>query len=491
MKLLRDLLFKAGLEEVHGSTNLAVEQLSADSRNIKKNGLYCAIQGLKTDGHSYINKAIESGAIAIVCEQLPEQQDPKITYVRVRNSRQAWAWMAANFYDHPSHKLKLVGITGTNGKTSVATGLYQLFSHMGYQTGLISTVENKIANTSVPATHTTPDALGLNQLLEEMVTAGITHCFMEVSSHALDQARVAGIQFAGAIFTNISHDHLDYHKTMDNYIRAKKQLFDMLPEESWALVNVDDKRGRVMLQNCKAKDQKGFALMQATDFKGKIIENLLGGLFMSFNQTEVSTQFTGSFNAYNLLAIFGAARLMGKETQHVLTTLSTLKPPPGRFQTISIPTGAAAIVDYAHTPDALESVLQTLKETMSGQGRILCVIGCGGDRDPSKRPIMGKIASGLSHKAILTSDNPRSEDPVKIIEEMQAELSIEEKIKCLTIPARQEAISAACRLAEPGDVVLIAGKGHETYQEINGERHHFDDVEEVKRAFGLLNSKED
>lgn len=265
----------------------------------------------------------------------------------------------------------------------------------------------------------------------------------------------------------------------------------MLPEESWALVNVDDKRGRVMLQNCKAKDQKGFALMQATDFKGKIIENLLGGLFMSFNQTEVSTQFTGSFNAYNLLAIFGAARLMGKETQHVLTTLSTLKPPPGRFQTISIPTGAAAIVDYAHTPDALESVLQTLKETMSGQGRILCVIGCGGDRDPSKRPIMGKIAAGLSHKAILTSDNPRSEDPVKIIEEMQAELSIEEKIKCLTIPARQEAISAACRLAEPGDVVLIAGKGHETYQEINGERHHFDDVEEVKRAFGLLNSKED
>ncbi len=491
MKLLRDLLFKAGLEEVHGSTNLAVEQLSADSRNVKKNGLYCAIQGLKADGHAFIHKAIEAGAIAVVCETLPEQKDPKVTYVRVKNSRQAWAWMAANFYDHPSHKLKLVGITGTNGKTSVATGLYQLFSRMGYQTGLISTVENKIGNTSVPATHTTPDALGLNQLLSQMLAAGITHCFMEVSSHALDQARVAGIQFAGAIFTNISHDHLDYHKTMDNYIRAKKQLFDMLPENSWALVNVDDKRGPVMLQNCKSKEQKGFGLMQATDFKGKIIENLLGGLFMSFNQTEVSTQFTGTFNAYNLLAIFGAARLLGQETQHVLTTLSTLQPPPGRFQSISSPNGASAIVDYAHTPDALESVLQTLKETMSAQGRILCVIGCGGDRDPSKRPLMGKIAAGLSHKAILTSDNPRSEDPIKIIEEMQAELTIEEKIKCLTIPSRQEAISAACRLTEPGDVVLIAGKGHETYQEIKGERHHFDDVEEVKRAFGLLNPKED
>lgn len=488
MKILRDILFRVSIVEVVGSTNLAIEGLSADSRRVGKNSLFFACRGTQVDGHAYISLAIELGAIAVLCDDLPEQLLPHITYVRVANSAAAMGWVAANFHGNPSSKLKVVGVTGTNGKTSVATGLYDLFSKMGFACGLLSTVENRIGAEVVPATHTTPDAISLQAFFQSMVDKGIGYCFMEVSSHALDQHRTTGVEFAGAIFTNITQDHLDYHKTFARYIEAKKKLFDALPSQAWALVNGDDRNAKVMLQNCKASIQYTYGLRGDEDIKGKIVENSLDGLLLQIQQKEISTPFVGKFNASNLLAMYGAAILLKQNSDSVLTHLSMIGPPAGRFQRLSKPGCPTVFVDYAHTPDALEKVLMTLKESTQGQGHIITVVGCGGNRDATKRPIMGKISAQYSWKSIFTSDNPRNEDPSAIIKAMQSELSLEEKVSVLTIESRSEAIKAAFKLAMPYDVILIAGKGHENYQEIQGQKQPFDDAMEARNALNEYNS---
>jgi UDP-N-acetylmuramoyl-L-alanyl-D-glutamate--2,6-diaminopimelate ligase len=477
LKLLRDILYKAGLEAVHGNVQLAIEHLSSDSRKTERFGLYIAIKGTVQDGHRYISQAIANGAIAVVCEDMPETLLPNVTYVRVKSTEKALGQMAANFYEHPSTQLKLIGVTGTNGKTSVATTLYNLYTKMGYRCGLISTVIVKIGSTNIPATHTTPDAINLQHLLSQMVTHRISYCFMEVSSHALEQQRVNGCRFRGAIFTNLTHDHLDYHKTFDAYFRAKKKLFDMLPEDAFALTNTDDKHGEPIVSGTKAI-VSDYALYKSATFKGKIIENTMEGLQLSFDGQDFSTLLSGKFNAGNLLACYGAAVLMGQEKMQVLTTLSTLSPVAGRFQKIrpnvSVPMG---IVDYAHTPDALEKVLQTIREAQSEDSSILCVVGCGGDRDTSKRPLMGKIAASYARHAIFTSDNPRSENPIQIIEEMKRGLNPQLLANVISIPDRAEAIQLAVTLAKANDVILVAGKGHEAFQEINGHKTPFSDSE--------------
>jgi len=476
MKLLKDILYRAGIEEVVGSTNVAIENVCIDSRQAKKFSLFIAVKGTQMDGHDYIDKAIEQGSLAIVCEELPENLVKEVNYVQVKNSRYAAGMIASNFYGNPTENLKLVGITGTNGKTTTATLLYELFVALGYKVGLISTVRNMINGVEVAATHTTPDPINLNKLLAEMVEAGCEFCFMEVSSHALHQHRVAGLEFTGAIFTNITHDHLDYHETFSNYIAAKKMLFDGLSSKAFALVNVDDKNGEVMVQNTKAK-VISYGLRSMADRKAKILENNLTGLILNIDGQEVITRLIGSFNAYNILSVYAAAIELKEEKLQILTTLSNLHSPEGRFQFFKTPNNILGIVDYAHTPDALDNVLSTIHELRTGNEKLLTLVGCGGDRDKTKRPEMARIAAEGSDKVILTSDNPRSEEPQQIIEDMKKGLNPVTVRKAVTILDRSEAIRTACMLAQSGDIILVAGKGHEKYQEIKGVRTPFDDME--------------
>lgn len=485
MKLLQDILYKVELLEVAGSTHVAIPNICFDSRKVDKDSLFVAVKGTQVDGHDFIAKAIEQGAVAILAEELPLQKLDHVTYIRVKDSSLALGALAANFYDNPSEKLKLVAVTGTNGKTTVATLLHQMYLSMGKSVGLLSTIVNKIGEEELVSTHTTPDALALNKLLAEMVSAGCQYCFMEASSHAIHQNRIGGLQFAGALFTNISHDHLDYHKTFDDYILAKKALFDSLPSDAFALVNKDDKHGMTMLHHCKAK-QHTYAVKSMADFKCRILENQFEGLLLNLDGQEVWAKLVGHFNAYNLLAIYATAVLLGEDKLQALTALSTLGAADGRFQVVRSESGVVGIVDYAHTPDALKNVLQTIQDVRDGNQQVITVVGCGGDRDKTKRPLMAKMACELSDKAILTSDNPRTESPTSILEEMQSGIEPHHFKKSLTISERKEAIKTACTLANPGDIILVAGKGHEKYQEINGIKHPFDDVEELKNTFKLL-----
>ncbi len=485
MKLLSDLLYKVRLEEVQGSTHMAIAAVTFDSRKVKKDSLFVAKVGTQNDGHQFIQKAIESGASAILCEQFPEKRNENVTYVRVNNSNEAIGQIACNYYENPSEKLFLVGVTGTNGKTTTVSLLYSLFKSLGYSVGLLSTVQNKINNTIIPATHTTPDALTLNELLNTMVQQGCEYAFMEVSSHAVVQNRIAGLQFSGAVFTNISHDHLDYHKTFDEYIKAKKRFFDLLPSDAFALVNKDDKNGMVMLQNTKAK-KVTYSLRAVADYKCKIIENHLNGLLLHINQLEVWVKLIGTFNAYNVLAVYATAHLLKQDSTSILTALSNLNSVEGRFQYIKSANGIIAIVDYAHTPDALKNVLETINEIRTGNEQVITLVGCGGDRDSAKRPVMAAIACEQSNRVILTSDNPRSEDPETILDQMQKGISPADQKKSLRITDRKEAIRTACSLAKKGDIILVAGKGHEKYQEIKGVKHAFDDLEILKETIKTM-----
>lgn len=486
MKTLRDILYQVQILDVHGNNDIAIHALHIDSRQVKAGDAFIAIRGAAADGHAFISKAVAQGATAVICEELPEVTAPDVCYVRVWNSHQAAGVMAGNFYDNPSRKLRLVGVTGTNGKTTVATLLFRLYTALGHHCGLLSTVQNQIGERIVPATHTTPDPIHLNALLADMVNEGCDYAFMEVSSHAIHQQRIAGLQFAGGIFTNITHDHLDYHKTFDEYIRVKKAFFDNLPSTAFALTNLDDKRGNVMLQNTKAR-KATYSLRTMAEFKGKILENNLTGLVMQIGAKDVHFRLIGEFNAYNLLAVFGAAVLLGDDKDAVLAALSNLQGAEGRFDYIvSKNDRIIGIVDYAHTPDALINVLATIKNLRQGHEQIITVVGCGGDRDTTKRPIMGEVAAEHSDKAIFTSDNPRSEDPSAIIREMEAGVNVAQRKKTLSITDRHEAIKTAVSLAKPEDIILIAGKGHEKYQEIHGVKHPFDDKQVLRELLELF-----
>lgn len=485
MKALKDILYKVSLQSTAGSTEVEVLALAFDSRKVQNGTAFIATVGTQSDGHDYIDQAIEKGAIAIICEKLPEDIQDNITYVEVKNSSEALGIMASNFFGNPSEKLKLVGVTGTNGKTTCVTLLFQVFRKLGYNVGLLSTVVNKINEEVIVATHTTPDALQINELLAKMLAKGCTHCFMEASSHAIVQHRVAGLSFNGAIFTNLSHEHLDYHKTFDEYIKAKKMLFDGLPSTAFALINADDKRGAIMLQNTKASKHK-YALKSMADFKAKILSNTLHGLELDIAGHNVWFKLIGDFNAYNLMAVYGGALLLEENAEEVLRALSEVNPAPGRFEQVLTETGITAIVDYAHTPDALENVLSTIKVFRTGNERVITVVGCGGNRDTTKRPEMAKIACELSDRVVLTSDNPRFEEPGAIIEDMQKGVSPTNYKKTLVMADRKEAIKMACSMAEPKDIILVAGKGHETYQEIKGERFPFDDREVLKEMLNLI-----
>ena len=475
---LQDLLYGVAIKGLKGQPQLEVVALAFDSRRVNSGTLFFAIKGESVDGHLFIDQAIASGATVVVCEILPSNLNAEITYIEVENAAEALGVIACNFYGNPSAQLRLVGITGTNGKTTIATLLYQLFRGLNYGSGLISTVQNQINEVIVPATHTTPNPIALNQLLRDMVDAGCEYCFMEVSSHAVSQHRIAGLTFTGAVFSNITHDHLDFHKTFDNYLKAKKKFFDGLPKSAFALTNTDDKNGMVMLQNTKAY-KKTYALKQMADFKARIIENKFSGLHLDIDQTDVYFKMVGTFNAYNLLAAYATAVLLEQDKLKVLTTLSALSGAEGRFDYIVSKTGIVGIVDYAHTPDAIQNVLSTVANLRKGTEKVITVIGCGGDRDKSKRPIMAQVACDWSDKVILTSDNPRTEDPKTIIEEMEVGVSPTNQRKVMSITDRKEAIKTACHIAQPGDIIVIAGKGHEKYQEINGVRHHFDDKEMI------------
>lgn len=488
MALLKDILYKVSLQSVSGDMEAEVKNIAFDSRKVEEGTVFVAVKGTRVDGHDYIEKAISIGASAVICELLPKSLDPNVAYVQVKSSEEALGIMASNFYGNPSRKLKLVGITGTNGKTTCVTLLFQLFRALGYNTGLLSTVENKINEQVLKATHTTPDALTLNQLMAQMVDAGVTHCFMESSSHAIVQRRIAGLAYDGAVFTNISHDHLDYHKTFDEYIKAKKLLFDGLSGDAFALVNSDDKRAAVMLQNTKASKHK-YALKSMAEFKSKILSNTMQGLELDIENQSVWFKLVGDFNAYNLLAVYATAILLGEEPQEVLMALSNVNSAPGRFDLVDTTTGITALVDYAHTPDALENVLKTISELRTGNEKVITVVGCGGDRDKQKRPLMAKIACELSDKVVLTSDNPRTENPDQIIRDMQEGVSASHVRKTLVIKDRREAIKTASALAEKEDIIVVAGKGHEDYQEINGERFPFDDKEILKEMLNLIHSQ--
>ncbi len=481
MKKIATLLEKIKVKSIIGDIEQEVQGIDSDSRNIKSGYMFIAVKGTVVDGHKFIDKAIEQGAIAIVCEDIPEIQKQGVTYIVTPDTQLALGQLASAWFNYPSEKLRLVGVTGTNGKTTIATLLYKMFKMFGEKVGLLSTVCNYIDDKPVPSTHTTPDPLSLNKLLSEMVEQGCTYAFMEVSSHSADQKRIGGLDFDGGIFTNLTRDHMDYHKTVDAYLKAKKSFFDSLSKKAFALTNADDKNGAVMLQNCKAK-QSAYSLQSMAEFKGKIIESRIDGTTLLINNREVETLFVGKFNAYNLLAVYGAACLLGKEPEDVLTIISALIPVSGRFQTLS-KNRITAIVDYAHTPDAITNVLQSITEVIRGKGEIISVIGAGGNRDKGKRPIMAQEAAKLSNQLILTSDNPRDEEPEQIIAEMKEGLSATQLKKCLAITDRREAIRLAIRLAKPGDVVLVAGKGHEDYQEIKGVKYHFDDREEIEKAF--------
>ncbi|MGV3559778.1 UDP-N-acetylmuramoyl-L-alanyl-D-glutamate--2,6-diaminopimelate ligase [Larkinella arboricola] len=480
--LLTHILYKVPLLSTSGNMNVEVEQLTMDSRKAGPGRLFAAVRGTQTDGHRFIEKAVELGTAVILCEELPENRADDVTYVQVQDSSYALGLIAANFYDHPSKKLKLVGVTGTNGKTSTATLLFRLFRLRGYRVGLLSTVQNQIDETVIPATHTTPDTIALNELLSRMVQHGCSHCFMEVSSHSVVQHRIVGLHFAGGIFTNITHDHLDFHETFDNYIKAKKGFFDQLPASAFALTNLDDKRGLVMLQNTVAQ-KESYSLQTLGSFKGRIMSESLYGMQMEVDGREVWFKLTGRFNAYNLLAVYGAAVLLGEDREEVLTQLSVLPSPPGRFEMVIVSNKPVGIVDYAHTPDALQNVLETIAGLRQGNEQIITVVGCGGNRDAAKRPIMAEIACKYSDRVIMTSDNPRNEDPMAILEQMQAGVPPVAFKKTQTLADRRDAIFRAVEIAQPNDVILIAGKGHETYQEIKGVKHDFDDRKVLREAF--------
>jgi UDP-N-acetylmuramoyl-L-alanyl-D-glutamate--2,6-diaminopimelate ligase len=482
---LKDILYKVSLKSSYGDMTSMVSGICFDSRQVKDKFAFIAVKGTLTDGHDYIPKAIELGAKAVVCEKMPGTINESVTYVTVKDSAAALGVIAANWFGTPSEKLKLTGVTGTNGKTTTVTLLYKLFSALGYNVGLISTVENKIIDDVIPSTHTTPDPIQLNQLLKSMVDKGCTHAFMEVSSHAVDQERIAGVKFAGAIFTNITHDHLDYHKTFENYIKAKKKYFDELSSDAFALVNADDKRGMVMLQNTKATKYT-YGIKKMVDFKGLIITNSIEGLEVEIAGKSVWFKMIGDFNAYNILAVYGASVLLGEDSDTILTQLSSLSGAPGRFELVMPGARITAIVDYAHTPDALKNVLETIAEFRSGTENVITVVGCGGNRDKTKRPLMASIACKLSDKVVLTSDNPRDEEPMQIIRDMQTGILPTEAKKTLVIADREEAIKTACMMAKEKDIVLVAGKGHETYQEIKGVKHPFDDREVVERMLKLF-----
>ncbi|MBC8987506.1 UDP-N-acetylmuramoyl-L-alanyl-D-glutamate--2,6-diaminopimelate ligase [Pedobacter sp. N36a] len=482
---LQDVLYGIAITNLVGSTNREITALVFDSRQVIKDAVFFAIKGTLSDGHKYIENTIQAGASVIVCEQIPAQTVPGVVYIQVDNSSVALGEMAANYYGNPSSKLKLVGITGTNGKTTIATILFKLFRTLGYHVGLISTVQNHIDDVVIPATHTTPNPIALNELLQKMVDAGCEYCFMEVSSHAVVQHRIEGLDFVGAVFSNISHDHLDFHKTFDNYIKAKKAFFDGLPAGAFALTNLDDRNGMVMLQNTKATKMT-YALKQLADFKARVVENSFNGLHLEIDQADVFFKLVGSFNAYNLVAVYGTAVLLGEDKLEALTALSNLTGAEGRFDYITSSNQIIGIVDYAHTPDAVQNVLSTIADIRKGTEQVITIIGCGGDRDRTKRPIMAQVACDWSDKVILTSDNPRSENPQTIVEEMEKGVSPTNKRKTLSIVDRREAIKTACYLAKPGDIILLAGKGHEKYQEINGVRYHFDDKEILMEQLNLI-----
>ena len=482
MKKLSQLLTSIKPLKVVGDTDIEITDLINDSRKAREGVMFVAINGVAVDAHRFIGDVVAAGARAIVCERMPESLQQGVTYIQVENSALAVAHLADEWFDHPSKRLKLVGVTGTNGKTTTATLLYEMARLMGHKAGLLSTVKNIIDTAETPAKQTTPEHLELNRLLHEMVQAGCEYAFMEVSSHACVQGRIEGITFAGGIFTNLTRDHMDFHKTVDNYIAAKKMFFDSLPAGAFALVNADDKVGEVMLQNTRA-DKYRYSLRMVADFKGRIVESRLDGTLLELNGQQVEVLFTGRFNAYNLLSVYGASLLLGFDPEQVLLKMSLLEPVAGRFQTLRSPRGYTAIVDYAHTPDALVNVLDTIREVVGNRGHIITVCGCGGDRDTGKRPIMAREAALRSDRVILTSDNPRSEDPDEILRQMEVGLPDETRPSTLSITDRRQAIRTACQLAQPGDVVLVAGKGHEDYQEIKGVKHHFDDREQVLEVF--------
>ena len=485
MRKLKDILYKVAVNEIYGNTDAVINNIQFDSRLVQKNDLFVAQKGVTVDGHQFIEKALNLGATVIVCESIPADKKEGVTYVEVGDSNIALAIVAANFYENPSGKLQLVGVTGTNGKTTIATLLYQLFKKAGYKVGLLSTVKIMVADETHKATHTTPNSLAINMYLSLMIDAGVDYCFMEVSSHGIHQKRTEGLHFAGGVFTNLSHDHLDYHETFAEYRDVKKSFFDTLPKSAFALVNIDDKNGQIMLQNTKAKKQT-YALKTIGDFKAKVLEKQFSGSLLTINGVEVWTKLIGEFNAANLLAIFGVADLLGLEKLETLRLISELESVDGRFQYTVSDGGVTAVVDYAHTPDALKNVLQTINDIRTGNENVITVVGCGGDRDKTKRPKMALIASQLSGQAIFTSDNPRTEDAQVIIDEMEAGVSPENYKKTLSILNRKQAIKTACKIATTGDIILIAGKGHEDYQEINGVKHHFDDLEEVENCFNQL-----
>ncbi|MDP2335033.1 MAG: UDP-N-acetylmuramoyl-L-alanyl-D-glutamate--2,6-diaminopimelate ligase [Bacteroidota bacterium] len=483
MKQLKDILAGIGLIETRGDLSVPIRAIQFDSRKVEAGDLFVAVKGSHADGHQFIEKAIELGAVAVVCEDIPENIPSGAVLVRLADTQLNFGKMAAAFYDFPSSNLKVVGVTGTNGKTTIASLLYKTFTLLGYKVGLISTIRYYVGIDEFHATHTTPDALQIQELMAQMVESGCEYCFMEVSSHAIDQDRVSGIEFDGGIFTNLTHDHLDYHLTFAEYLKAKKKFFDRLPETAFALTNTDDKNGLVMLQNTRAV-KKTYSLRSLANFHCKVIEKHFDGMLLSIDGQEVWTHFTGSFNASNLMAVMGATILLGVERENILRILSELRPVSGRFEIIRSPDGKYAVVDYAHTPDAIQNVLSAIAEIRSGNEQVITVVGAGGDRDKSKRPEMAKEAVRQSDKVILTSDNPRSEEPEQILADMEAGIEAHQKHKVLSIVNRREAIRTACMLAKSGDIILVAGKGHEDYQEIKGVKHHFDDKEVINEIFG-------
>ncbi len=486
MKTLKDILYKVSIEAVKGSTDIAIQKIEFDSRKVELNDVFVAIRGTVSNGHDFIEKALNQGAAVIVCDTFPSIIVNGVTYVQVKDTNLALAFLAANYYDNPSQNLKLVGITGTNGKTTISSLLYQLFKKAGYKVGLLSTVKILVDEVEYVATHTTPDSLTINYYLSEMNKAGVEFCFMEVSSHGIHQKRTEALHFVGGIFTNLSHDHLDYHASFAEYRDVKKSFFDFLPKSAFAITNIDDKNGSLMLQNTKAR-KLTYALKTYADFKATVLENQLSGLLLKINNNEVWVKLIGTFNAYNLLAIYGAAVQLGLDELEVLRLLSELESVSGRFQFVVSDSKITAIVDYAHTPDALENVLNTINDIRTKNEQLITVVGCGGDRDKTKRPLMANIATSNSDKTILTSDNPRSEDPEAILADMEKGVEPQNHRKMLSVLDRKQAIKAACQLAQPNDIILIAGKGHETYQEIKGVRHHFDDMEVVKEFLAIQN----
>ncbi len=482
MMKLKTLVNRLDVLEVKGDMERDICGVQIDSRQVADGHLFIAVRGTVADGHNYIGKALEKGAVAILCETIPEDADEKVTYVKVENTEQVVGQVATTFYGDPTSKMKLVGVTGTNGKTTIATVLYEMFRYMGHKVGLLSTVCNYIDGEAIPTEHTTPDPITLNALLAQMVEAGCEYAFMEVSSHSIVQNRIGGLTFAGGLFTNITRDHLDYHKTFENYIKAKKLFFDRLPKEAFAITNVDDKNGMVMVQNTQAQ-VKTYSVQSPADFKAKIIECHFEGMYLNINGKEVGVQFIGKFNVSNLLAVYGAAVMLGKEEQEVLVALSAMKPVNGRFEALRSPSGYTAIVDYAHTPDALENVLNAIHGVLDGKGEVITVCGAGGNRDKGKRPLMAREAVKQSDRVIITSDNPRFEEPQDIINDMLAGLDEEQMKKVIAIVDRRQAIKTACMMAKSGDVILVAGKGHEDYQDVKGVKHHFDDKEEVRACF--------